>query len=100
MSTGKVIGPLHCRHRAEEFRKFLAALDRDVPDGLDVHLVLDGRCAVECPASSVGLAERAVQGLDLGLLVHAEHECPLRRVEVELDDVVDLLDEEEVWWSA
>jgi transposase len=36
-----VIGSLHRRHRAEEFRKFLVKLDHEVPAGLDVHLVLD-----------------------------------------------------------
>jgi transposase len=41
LSTGKVIGSLHSRHRAIEFKKFLQTLDRDVPADLDVHLVLD-----------------------------------------------------------
>jgi transposase len=36
-----VIGSLHRRHRAEEFKKFLAKLDREVPAGLQVHLILD-----------------------------------------------------------
>ncbi|MGW2402906.1 IS630 family transposase [Kitasatospora sp. NPDC001664] len=40
-ATGKVIGSLHRRHRAAEFRKFLAKLDREVPAGLEVHLVCD-----------------------------------------------------------
>jgi transposase len=41
LSTGKVIGSLHSRHRAIEFKKFLQTLDREVPPDLDVHLVLD-----------------------------------------------------------
>jgi transposase len=41
LATGKVIGSLHSRHRAIEFRKFLATIDRQVPAGLNVHLVLD-----------------------------------------------------------
>lgn len=36
---------------------------------------------------------RAVQRLDLGLLVHAQDQRLLRRVEVEPDDVADLVDE-------
>jgi transposase len=36
-----VIGSLHARHRAIEFKKFLQTLDREVPTDLDVHLVLD-----------------------------------------------------------
>ncbi|MFE0824883.1 IS630 family transposase [Streptomyces sp. NPDC058847] len=41
VATGKVIGSLHRRHRTAEFKKFLAKLDREVPAGLHVHLVLD-----------------------------------------------------------
>jgi transposase len=41
LTTGKVIGSLHARHRAIEFKKFLQTLDRQVPAELDVHLVLD-----------------------------------------------------------
>ncbi len=40
-ASGKVIGSLHRRHRTAEFKKFLAKLDREVPDGLDVHLIVD-----------------------------------------------------------
>jgi transposase len=41
VASGKVIGSLHARHRAIEFKKFLQQLDREVPSELDVHLVLD-----------------------------------------------------------
>src|SRR3954470_572278 len=41
ITSGKVIGSLHSRHRAIEFKKFLQAIDREVPAHLDVHLVLD-----------------------------------------------------------
>ena len=37
-----------------------------------------------------------VEGLDAGLLVHAEHDGPLRRVQVQPDHVADLLDEQRV----
>jgi transposase len=40
-TTGKVIGSLHSRHRAIEFKKFLQRIDAEVPDKLDVHLILD-----------------------------------------------------------
>jgi transposase len=39
--TGTVIGQFHRRHRSVEFRKFLDTLDAEVPDDLDVHLILD-----------------------------------------------------------
>lgn len=41
VATGKVIGSIHRRHRAVEFKKFLTKLDREVPDDLDVHLICD-----------------------------------------------------------
>ena len=39
IADGIVIGELHRRHRAIEFRKFLVRIDKAVPAGLDVHLV-------------------------------------------------------------
>ena len=41
IATGSVIGKCWPRHRALEFRKFLAGIDRAVPADLAVHLVLD-----------------------------------------------------------
>ncbi|HEY0935279.1 MAG TPA: IS630 family transposase, partial [Trebonia sp.] len=41
IADGTVISELHRRHRAAEFRKFLARIDKTVPPGLDVHLVCD-----------------------------------------------------------
>jgi len=39
--TGKVIGQCLPRHRHEEFLKFLRTIEREVPTGLQVHLILD-----------------------------------------------------------
>lgn len=39
--TGKVIGQCLPRHRHTEFLKFLKTIDTEVPEGLDVHLILD-----------------------------------------------------------
>jgi transposase len=39
--TGMVIGQCLPRHRHEEFLKFLRTIDRQVPKGLAVHLILD-----------------------------------------------------------
>lgn len=50
VATGKVIGSLHRRHRAEEFKKFLIKLDKEVPAGLEVHLVLDNYATHKTPA--------------------------------------------------
>jgi len=41
LATGEVIHQLRPRHRAAEFKKFLTAIDKAVPAGLDVHVVLD-----------------------------------------------------------
>lgn len=41
MASGKVIGELHRRHRAREFLQFLRTIDTNVPQGLQVHLVMD-----------------------------------------------------------
>ncbi|CCQ46143.1 putative transposase [Pseudarthrobacter siccitolerans] len=40
-ADGSVISSLHRKHRAIEFRKFLAKIDAQVPEGLDVHLICD-----------------------------------------------------------
>ena len=40
-ADGTVISSLHRRHRATEFRKFLAKIDTEVPDDLEVHLICD-----------------------------------------------------------
>ncbi len=36
IADGTVIGELHRRHRAAEYKKFLATIDKAVPAGLDV----------------------------------------------------------------
>ena len=38
---GTVIGECHARHRHQEFLKFLRRLDREFPEGIDLHLILD-----------------------------------------------------------
>ncbi|MCA1700345.1 MAG: IS630 family transposase, partial [Actinobacteria bacterium] len=50
LSSGKVISALHQRHRAIEFKKFLQTINREVPDHLDVHLVLDNSSTHKTPA--------------------------------------------------
>ena len=50
VATGKVIGEIHRRHRAEEFRKFLDTVDRNVPPAFDVHLILDNLSTHKTPA--------------------------------------------------
>ena len=41
LKTSRVIGQLHRRYRSQEFRRFLDTIEANVPDELDVHIVLD-----------------------------------------------------------
>ncbi|WP_285702209.1 IS630 family transposase [Actinomadura sp. NBRC 104412] len=41
VASGQIIGSIHRRHRASEFRKFLAKIDKQVPADLEVHLICD-----------------------------------------------------------
>lgn len=41
VTTGRIIGQLHQRHRATEFRQLLDTIAASVPPHLDVHLILD-----------------------------------------------------------
>jgi transposase len=45
-----VIGSLHARHRAIEFKRFLQSIDKEVPAELDVHVVLDNSSTHKTPA--------------------------------------------------
>jgi transposase len=49
VATGEIIGSIHRRHRAAEFRKFLVKLDKQVPVGLDVHLICDNYSTHKAP---------------------------------------------------
>jgi transposase len=50
LATGQVIGALHSRHRAIEFKQFLQTIDREVPSELDIHVVLDNSSTHKTPA--------------------------------------------------
>lgn len=49
VATGEVIGKCYSQHRAQEFKKFLALIDRQVPAQLDVHVVVDNYCTHKAP---------------------------------------------------
>jgi transposase len=48
--AGTVLGEFHQRHRAVEFRSFLATIDAAVPGELELHLVLDNYGTHKTPA--------------------------------------------------
>jgi transposase len=50
-----VISSIHRRHRAIEFKKFLAKIDAEVPGDLDVHLVCDNYGTHKTPAINAWL---------------------------------------------
>jgi transposase len=49
IADGTVISSLHRRHRAVEFKKFLARIDKAVPADLDIHLVCDNLATHKTP---------------------------------------------------
>ena len=58
IATGHVIGRCYQRHRAVEFRKFLAQVEQAVPSDLDIHLVLDNYATHKAPPVKAWLARR------------------------------------------
>jgi transposase len=58
IATGTVIGKCYPRHRATEFRRFLDAIEKAVPDDLDVHLVMDNYATHKTPLIRDWLVKR------------------------------------------
>jgi transposase len=56
VADGTVISSLHRRHRAIEFKKFLAKIDAEVPADLTVHLIVDNYGTHKAPAVKKWLA--------------------------------------------
>lgn len=50
VGTGEVITRTDKRHRTIEFRKFLDQVADEIPDGLDVHVILDNASTHKAPA--------------------------------------------------
>ena len=57
-ATGEIIGKCYTRHRAVEFKKFLAEIETAVPNELDIHIVLDNLATHKTPAIKRWLAKR------------------------------------------
>ena len=58
VATGAMIGKCHKRHRATEFLDFLKRIDAAMPEGPDVHLVMDNHTTHETPKIKAWLARR------------------------------------------
>ena len=59
IATGAVIGKCYKRHRATEFLDFLKRIAAEIPDNLDVHLVIDNYATHKTPTIKTWLARRA-----------------------------------------
>ena len=59
VATGFVIGKCYRRHRAREFLDFLKEIDRRVPEGLDIHIVMDNYATHKTAPVKAWLARRA-----------------------------------------
>ena len=55
--TGMVIGQCLPRHRHQEFLKFLRTIDREVPNELTIHLILDNYATHKHPHAQAWLAK-------------------------------------------
>jgi transposase len=58
VKAGTLIGQCQRRHRALEFRKFLDTIERNVPEKLDVHLILDNASTHKTQSIKRWLAKR------------------------------------------
>jgi transposase len=56
IADGTVISEIRRRHRAVEYKRFLTAIDKAVPEGLDVHIVCDNLSTHKTPAIKAWLA--------------------------------------------
>jgi len=58
VAAGRVIGRCYRRHRAEEFRDFLEAVDAAMPVEVEVHVVLDNASIHKAPPIRAWLVQR------------------------------------------
>jgi transposase len=58
VASGFVIGKCYKRHRATEFLDFLKQIDAHVPEGLDVHIIMDNYATHKTAAIKTWLARR------------------------------------------
>ena len=58
VASGFVIGKCYKRHRAAEFLNFLKGIDAQIPEGLDIHIVMDNYATHKTPKIKAWLARR------------------------------------------
>ena len=69
-ATGAIIGRFYPRHRGREFLSFLREIERNVPNDLDVHLIMDNYATHKTPAIRKWL------GREMACPFHADREFP------------------------
>ena len=69
-ATGAIIGRFYPRHRGREFLSFLREIERNVPNDLDVHLIMDNYATHKTPATRKWL------GREMACPFHADREFP------------------------
>lgn len=57
VSDGPVISSIHRKHRSVEFKKFLAKIDKTVPEHLDIHVVCDNYATHKHPTIQTWLGK-------------------------------------------
>lgn len=58
IATGEVIAQCKSRHRHQEYLSFLRHIDKNVPEDLDIHLVVDNYATHKSPKVKAWLAKR------------------------------------------
>jgi transposase len=58
IAAGKVIGRCQAQHRQQEFLHFLDQIERTVPAGMDIHLVLDNYATHKTPKVAAWFQKR------------------------------------------
>ena len=58
VASGFVIGKCYKRHRSKEFLDFLKEIDARIPDGLDIHIIMDNYATHKTPKIKAWLARR------------------------------------------
>ena len=58
-ATGEIIGQCYNRHRAQEFKKFLAEIEANVPEDMDIHIIMDNYATHKTSAVRNWFARRA-----------------------------------------
>jgi transposase len=58
VASGFVIGKCYKRHRADEFFDFLKQIEAQVPEGLDIHIIMDNYATHKAAVIKSWLARR------------------------------------------